>query len=85
MRTLIVRGGWAGHEPAATTDSFLDLLHDHGCDVRVADTLDAYRDPVAYDLIVQCWTGARFTAEQEAAPHDHRPRDPVGGWQSRRP
>ncbi|GAA4609405.1 type 1 glutamine amidotransferase [Actinoplanes octamycinicus] len=65
MRALIVRGGWAGHEPVAATDLFRGFLSDNGFAIRVADTLDAYAEPGDYQLIVQCWTGARFTPEQE--------------------
>ncbi|GLW27744.1 ThuA domain-containing protein [Actinoplanes regularis] len=65
MRALVVRGGWAGHEPVACTDLFRDFLEGHGFDLRVADSLDVYTEPGDYHLIVQCWTGARFTAEQQ--------------------
>jgi type 1 glutamine amidotransferase len=64
----MVRGGWDGHEPVACTDLFGDLLREHGFEVSTAETLDVYRDGdllAATDLIVQCWTGGRFTAEQE--------------------
>ncbi|WP_189330831.1 ThuA domain-containing protein [Actinoplanes ianthinogenes] len=67
MRALIVRGGWAGHEPVACTDLFRDVLEENGFELRVADTLDAYTESGDHELIVQCWTGARFTAEQEKA------------------
>ncbi|MFI1989023.1 ThuA domain-containing protein [Actinoplanes sp. NPDC020271] len=67
MRALIVRGGWAGHEPVACTELFRDFLQRNGFSLRTADTLDAYLDPDHFDLIVQCWTGARFTEEQERA------------------
>jgi type 1 glutamine amidotransferase len=67
LKALIVRGGWDGHEPVACTESFRDFLGGNGFTVRVADTLDAYLDPDPADLIIQCWTGARFTDEQENA------------------
>jgi type 1 glutamine amidotransferase len=67
LQALIVRGGWDGHEPVACTELFRDFLEGNGFTVRVADTLDAYLRPGSEDLIVQCWTGARFTAEQENA------------------
>ncbi|GIF14202.1 ThuA domain-containing protein [Actinoplanes teichomyceticus] len=66
MRALIVRGGWDGHEPVACTELFRPFLREHGFTVRVADSLDVYTGPDEPDLIVQCWTGARFTEEQEA-------------------
>ncbi|WP_030435162.1 ThuA domain-containing protein [Actinoplanes subtropicus] len=68
MRALIVRGGWAGHEPVACTELFRDFLENQGIAVWTADTLDVYTDADALaeaDLIVQCWTRGRFTTEQE--------------------
>ncbi|BAL88755.1 hypothetical protein AMIS_35350 [Actinoplanes missouriensis 431] len=67
MRALILRGGWEGHEPVACTELFRDFLTGNGFTVRVAESLDVYTDPAALagaGLIVQCWTGARFTPEQ---------------------
>jgi type 1 glutamine amidotransferase len=69
VQVLVVRGGWAGHEPVACTDLFRPFLQRNGFDVDVAETLDVYtdRDVLAgADLIVQCWTGGRLTDEQEA-------------------
>jgi type 1 glutamine amidotransferase len=68
MRALIVRGGWAGHEPVACTELFRDFLESQGFSLRVADDLDVYTDARALseaDLIVQCWTRGRLTGEQE--------------------
>ncbi|GIF08459.1 ThuA domain-containing protein [Actinoplanes siamensis] len=67
MRALVVRGGWDGHEPVACTELFRDFLEGDGFALTTADTLDAYLDDGSYDLIIQCWTGARFTDEQEKA------------------
>lgn len=65
VNVLIVRGGWAGHEPAACTDLFLGLFAGHN--VRVSDSLAVYDEPLDdVDLIVQCWTGGTLTAGQEA-------------------
>jgi type 1 glutamine amidotransferase len=67
VNVLVVRGGWSGHEPAATTSVFLPLFA--GATVQIAETLDVYEDRAALDaadLIVQCWTGGRLTAAQEA-------------------
>jgi type 1 glutamine amidotransferase len=66
VEALIVRGGWDGHEPVACTDFFRGFLEGHGFRLRVADSLDVYTEAGDYDLIVQCWTGARFTEAQEA-------------------
>lgn len=68
MKVLIVRGGWGGHEPVACTELFRGFLESNGFVVRVAETLDVYTDRDALaeaDLIVQCWTRGRLTAEQE--------------------
>lgn len=68
MKALIVRGGWEGHEPVATTDIFIDFLREQKFTVEVHETLDVYSDAAALgaaDLIVQCWTGGQLTAEQE--------------------
>lgn len=65
VNVLIVRGGWAGHEPVACTDLFLGLFAGHN--VRVSDSLAVYDEPLDdVDLIVQCWTGGTLTARQEA-------------------
>ncbi len=66
-RVLVVRGGWEGHQPEACTELFTGFLRGQGCDVVVAETLDAYLDRHlldATDLIVQCWTEGRLTQEQ---------------------
>jgi type 1 glutamine amidotransferase len=68
VKALVVRGGWDGHEPVATSDLFAGFLRTRGFSVSVSDTLDVYEDPAAMsgaDLIVQCWTGGRLTAGQE--------------------
>jgi type 1 glutamine amidotransferase len=69
MRALIVRGGWDGHEPVATTDLFIEFLRGNGFTVDVHDDLDVYTEAAALaeaDLIVQCWTRGRLTEEQES-------------------
>jgi uncharacterized protein len=68
VRALIVRGGWEGHEPVACTDLFIEFLTGQGFTVDVADTLHVYTDRrrlATAELIVQCWTRGRLTAEQE--------------------
>jgi uncharacterized protein len=67
VNVLIIRGGWPGHSPVETTSLFLPLFEGHS--VRLSDTLETYADKAALaaaDLIVQCWTQGRLTAEQEA-------------------
>ena len=56
---LIVRGGWDGHEPVQTTDSFVPFLTDNGYRVRVEDNTKIYADAdylATVDLIVQVVT-----------------------------
>ncbi|GAA2655168.1 hypothetical protein Adu01nite_90930 [Paractinoplanes durhamensis] len=56
------------HEPVACTELFLPRLRDRGFTVEVAETLEVYDDRTALaraDLILQCWTAGRITAEQE--------------------
>jgi uncharacterized protein len=58
-RALLVRGGWEGHHPQVTTDSFGAFLRAHGYRITVREDLDAYLDPdllTGTDLIVQCWS-----------------------------
>jgi type 1 glutamine amidotransferase len=53
---LIMRGGWTGHEPVETTDSFIPFLTEHGYDVRVAETTAVYADAdylAGVDVVVQ--------------------------------
>ena len=64
-RALVVRGGWDGHEPVATTDRYAKFLSEQDFSVTTSDTLDAYLDDLSrYDLIVQCWTMGTITSDQ---------------------
>jgi uncharacterized protein len=66
-RALVVRGGWAGHEPIETTDRMIPLLKEAGFEIEVSGSLEPYADAVmmeAVDLIVQCWTMGEITPEQ---------------------
>jgi uncharacterized protein len=56
---LVVRGGWEGHAPVATTELFIPSLQAAGFAVEVADSLDVYYDTerlARTDLVVQCWS-----------------------------
>jgi uncharacterized protein len=58
-RALVVRGGWEGHAPVATTEVFIPALEAAGFAVGIADSLDVYCDAgrlAETDLIVQCWS-----------------------------
>ena len=64
---LIVWGGWNGHQPEEVAAIYADALKNHGFDVEVANTLDAYLDGdklKALDLIVPVWTMGKITNEQ---------------------
>jgi type 1 glutamine amidotransferase len=65
-RALLVRGGWDGHDPVATTDRYAKVLADRGYTVTTSSTLDAYLDEdlTGLDLIVQCWTMGTITSAQ---------------------
>jgi type 1 glutamine amidotransferase len=66
--TLVVWGGWEGHEPKQCVDIFAPYLRGQGYDVEISDTLDSYLDQEkmhALDLIVQVWTMGTITREQE--------------------
>jgi type 1 glutamine amidotransferase len=64
---LVVRGGWEGHQPVASTEIFLPDLRKAGFDITISDTLDVYEDTDAlreFDLIVQCWSIGELTEAQ---------------------
>lgn len=66
-RALIVWGGWEGHEPQQVAEILAGALRDHGFDVEVQDTLDAFLDEdklKRLDLIVPEWTMGEITREQ---------------------
>ncbi len=64
---LVVRGGWDGHQPVETTDSFVPFLTEHGYDVRVEDTTAVYADAAVMadvDVVVQTVTMSSITGEE---------------------
>jgi uncharacterized protein len=64
-RALVVRGGWEGHDPVATTDRYAKFLSEQDYAVTTSSTLDAYLEDLSgFDLIVQNWTMGTITAEQ---------------------
>jgi len=68
-KALFVWGGWEGHEPKQCVDIFAPWLEEQGFEVEIANTLDAYLDGEkmkSLDLIVQAYTMAQITREQEA-------------------
>jgi len=68
-KVLFVWGGWNGHEPKQSVDTFVPWMRSEGAEVTVSDTLDIYLDEklmASLDLIVQIWTMGKITNEQEA-------------------
>ncbi len=68
FHTLVVRGGWEGHDPIGCTDAVFNGLD--GFDVTYADSFEVYESTRAlqsFDLIVQCWSMGSLTREQETA------------------
>jgi hypothetical protein len=68
-RALVVRGGWAGHQPVEATDLFIPFLVEHGFAVEVHADPAAYADTAflaGVDLIVQCVTMGSIRAEELA-------------------
>ena len=64
---LIVWGGWDGHQPKQVADVFERVLKQDGFEVRVSDSLDAFKDVGSIDglsLIVPIWTMGEITEEQ---------------------
>jgi hypothetical protein len=65
---LFVWGGWEGHQPKKCVDIFASWLEKQGFDVEISSTLDSYLDAEnlkSLDLIVQVYTMASITPEQE--------------------
>ncbi len=81
---LFVLGGWEGHEPQQCAAIFAPRLREAGYSVDLVDTLDVYLDAArlqAVDLIVQVWTMAALTAEQELGLLDAvKSGVGFGGW-----
>jgi len=67
-KALFVWGGWEGHEPKQCVDIFAPWLEEQGFEVEISHTLDSYLDMEklkSLDLIVQAYTMASITGEQE--------------------
>jgi len=72
-KALFVWGGWDGHEPKKCVDIFAPWLKEQGFDVEISNTLDSYLDAEkmkSLDLIVQVFTMANITAQQEKGLED---------------
>lgn len=67
-RSLMVWGGWAGHEPKQCVDIFAPLIEEAGFAVEIETSLDVYTDTdrmATYDIITQVFTMSTITPEQE--------------------
>jgi type 1 glutamine amidotransferase len=66
---LIVRGGWDGHQPVETTDSFIPFLESNDFGVRVEESPAIYTDDglmATVDLVVQVNTMSTITKDEFA-------------------
>lgn len=66
-KTLLVRGGWEGHEPIQVSEVFKKVLEKNNFEVEISDTLDAFLDVEklkSLDLIVPIWTMGNISNEQ---------------------
>lgn len=83
-RALVVRGGWAGHDPTETTDRIIPMLREHGFSVTVSESLESYADRELMknlSLIVQCWTmGTISDVEQSGLLAAVRDGTGIAGW-----
>ncbi len=83
-KALFVWGGWEGHEPKQTMDIFAPWLEKQGFEVIISHTLDSYLDKElmqSLDLIVQVYTMASITPEQEKGLLETvKSGVPLAGW-----
>lgn len=83
-KALFVWGGWEGHEPKQTVDIFAPWLEKQGFEVIISHTLDSYLDKElmqSLDLIVQVYTMASITPEQERGLLEAVKNGvPLAGW-----
>ncbi len=65
-KALIVQGGWQGHQPKESAEIMAGALKEHGFEVEIAESLDAFKDLPTnqVDLVVPQWTMGTITAEQ---------------------
>jgi len=67
MKSLIIYGGWDGHEPGPVSEILEKALAEAGFDVERTDTLDVLleADKVrSVDVITPIWTMGEMTGEQ---------------------
>jgi len=64
---LIVRGGWAGHQPVEVSQRFKRILEKEGFSVEISETLDTFLDAEklkSLHLIIPLWTMGEITDAQ---------------------
>jgi len=69
-KTLIVYGGWEGHQPKETAELIASDLKKEGFEVELSGKLDAFADEAklkTFDLIVPHWTMGEITGDQAKA------------------
>ncbi len=67
-KSLMVWGGWEGHEPRQCVRLFAPLMEAAGYSVEISDSLDVYLDADRmrqYAVITQVYTMSTITPEQE--------------------
>ncbi len=67
-RSLMVWGGWEGHEPLQCVQIFAPLMGAAGFSVDIVNSLDIYTDVErlrSYNVITQVYTMSTITPEQE--------------------
>jgi len=67
-KSLMVWGGWEGHEPRQCVALFAPLMEAAGYSVEISDSLDVYLDADRmrqYAVITQVYTMSTITPEQE--------------------
>jgi len=67
IKTILIHGGWNGHQPTESARLFSDTLSQQGCEVTAYDRLDVLDDLESLqsaDLIIPMWTMGTPTSEQ---------------------
>ncbi len=80
MQALMIHGGWQGHEPVQVCEILAGKLREHGFNVEVRDSLNAFLDKDLLqdlDLIVPLWTMGEISKNQWQALSE-AVRDGVG-------
>jgi len=84
-KVLFTYGGWDGHEPQKFVDYLTPWLKGEGADVVAFNSLEPYTDKAlmnSIDLVLQIFTMAKITKEQEAGLLEAIAKNGTGmaGW-----